>query len=298
MKKVVILLGTLLVLGICWYLFVYPYDYVVRMQAKTFPAAITQTLKLWAKENSNMSILEQKGTESITMELSFGDSTHIYQWDILSIHDSLSKVNVYTKDETHSFKNKIGVPFTDTPFKKRTEKTLKDFLIIINEHIENFRVGTIVEEQFRERTCLCTAKETSQLEKANGMMRDNPLLSGTILKYGMEPDGPPLIEITEWNKEAGLLKYNFCYPIKEKDTLLDNPELFIRTISSVNALKTEYNGNYITSDRAWYVLSDFADKNNLAISGLPIEVFYNNPNLGGDALQWKAEIFMPLQDAR
>ena len=63
------------------------------------------------------------------------------------------------------------------------------------------------------------------------------------------------------------------------------------------ALMAEYNGNYITSDRAWYALLDYAEKNKLGVTGLPLEVFYNNPTLGGDALRWKAEIYIPLIDA-
>ncbi|MDX1314595.1 MAG: AraC family transcriptional regulator, partial [Eudoraea sp.] len=262
MKKILMLLGTLLILGVAWYLFIYPYDYVVRMQAKTFPAAITQTIKLWAKENAHMNILEQKGTESIKMELTFNDSTHIYQWDIIPVHDSLTRINVFAMDKVHSLKNKVSVPFSETGFEKRTEKSLTDFLTVINEHIDNFRVGTVTEAQFTGKTCICSAKETSQLEKANGMMRDYPLLNNTILKYNLIPDGPPLIEITDWNQQEGRLSFNFCYPVKEKDSLPEHPELFFREIPSARALKAEYNGNYITSDRAWYVLMDNAQENN------------------------------------
>jgi effector-binding domain-containing protein len=268
------------------------------MKAKTFPAAITQTLKLWVKENPHMTLVEQKGTESVRMELRFNDSTHIYQWNIIPVHDSLTKITVYASDKAHSLKNKITIPFTASGFEKRTEKTLTDFLTVINEHIDNFKLGEVVEELFPGKTCLCTAKRTSQLEKANGMMRDYPLLNSAILNYKLQPDGPPLIEVTAWNMEEGHLSFNFCYPIKAKDSMPGNPELFFRDIPPLKAFKVEYHGNYITSDRAWYVLMDFAQKNNMDISGLPIEVFYNNPNLGGDAMQWKAEVFMPLKDAR
>ena len=65
---------------------------------------------------------------------------------------------------------------------------------------------------------------------------------------------------------------------------------------SVKALKATYNGNYITSDRAWYALLEHAERNAIKVSETPIEVFYNNPNFGGDELQWNAEIFMPLID--
>jgi effector-binding domain-containing protein len=79
---------------------------------------------------------------------------------------------------------------------------------------------------------------------------------------------------------------------------LYHPEIIYKRIPTQRAIKAVYNGNYTTSDRAWYVLLDYAKKNNLEVTGLPLEVFYNNPNLGGDALNWKAEIFMPLKVSR
>ena len=56
-----------------------------------------------------------------------------------------------------------------------------------------------------------------------------------------------------------------------------------------------YNGNYITSDRAWYALLNYADKNNISVDALPIEIFYNNPEMGGNALLWKTEVYLPLK---
>ena len=62
------------------------------------------------------------------------------------------------------------------------------------------------------------------------------------------------------------------------------------------ALMAIYNGNYITSDRAWYALLDYAEKNEIPITGLPLEIFYNNPNMGADEKNWKAEVFMPFAE--
>ena len=66
--------------------------------------------------------------------------------------------------------------------------------------------------------------------------------------------------------------------------------------NQVTALKAVYNGNYITSDRAWYALLDYAKQNNIAVNNNPVEVFYNNPNYGGDEMRWKAEIYMPIKE--
>ena len=61
-------------------------------------------------------------------------------------------------------------------------------------------------------------------------------------------------------------------------------------------MKAEFNGNYIFSDRAWYELRDYAEKKGLKVTDKPLEIFFNNPNMGGDELQWKADIYMPLAE--
>jgi hypothetical protein len=39
----------------------------------------------------------------------------------------------------------------------------------------------------------------------------------------------------------------------------------------------------------------FAQEKGYKINGLPIEYFYNNPNLGLAEEDWKAEIFLPIK---
>jgi len=40
---------------------------------------------------------------------------------------------------------------------------------------------------------------------------------------------------------------------------------------------------------------NYAKKHDLKTIGEPIEFFYNNPNFGGNELEWKAEIFLPVE---
>lgn len=297
MKKTGLIVGTLLVLALLWYLFLYPADYMVRMQAKTFPGPIAQTLKLWDSTLPNAEITKKDGKLNFTQELVFGDSVHQYEWEITPIHDSLSKIRVYAKDRDHSLKNKFMVPFSDTDFEKRTEATLMDFLSSLKEHIESFKVKVVGEAEFPGKYCACTQLKTTQFGKADGMMRDYPLLSSVLVKNGLQLDGPPIVEITQWDQENDRIAYNFCFPIMQQASLPYINEIEYLELAPRKALKAEYNGNYLTSDRAWYALLDYAEKNKMKVRALPIEVFYNNPTIGGDALQWKAEIYMPLEDA-
>jgi len=43
-------------------------------------------------------------------------------------------------------------------------------------------------------------------------------------------------------------------------------------------------------------LLDYAGNNDIEIVKKPLEVFYSNPNFGGDELKWEAQIYLPIKD--
>ena len=296
MKKFFYLLVFVLFGALLWYFFIKPHDYQVSMNVKTFPGTINQSIKYWSNTMDYSEITEQAGVLSLTQKLQFGDSTHLYSWKIIPETDSTSTIKVYARDADNSFKNKLNIPFSDTDFEKRTRKSLVDFLKNLNAHITDFRVQIIGQEELKSKFCACTTQSTSQVAKAAGMMKDYPLLDGILAKNNVILKGRPILEITEWDRSKDSITFNFCYPIEKADQLPQHKEITYREISGGNALKAIYNGNYITSDRAWYALLDYATKNDISLTGLPIEIFHNNPNMGNNEIEWKTEIFMPLKE--
>lgn len=296
MKKVILVLLPLLVAGLLWYLFIKPYDYLVTFKARTFPGTINQSIKTWNSTLKDAQLVNQEGLTHLEQNIKFSDSTYLYQWDIIPLTDSTSKVKVYVKDLDHSLQNKIAIPFFNTDFEKRTISTVKDFSVKLNEHIDNFRVKVTGKKELPATYCAYISVKTNQFGKAKGMMYNYPLLNTILANNGIELNGRPFIEITEWDKETDSIHYDFCYPIIKSDSLPEHPDLEYKQFNSRNALMAVYNGNYITSDRAWYALLDYAGENEFEVTGLPVELFYNNPNMGGDALKWKAEIYLPLKN--
>lgn len=298
MRKIIFFIGLLLIGGLIWYLFIKPHDYQVNFKAKTFPGTINQIIKTWSNTIDNSEVLEQENVNLLELkqQLKFGDSTYIYTWHIIPETDSTSNVKVYVKDTEHSFANKLMVPFSDTDFEKRTRKTLLDFNSKLSEHISKFKVKIIGEEQINSTFCACTTQTTTQFGKAQGMMKDFPLLDGILANNGVKLNGRPFLKVTNWDMAQENLTFDFCYPIIKTKILPQHPELIYKQFPSLTAIKAEYYGNYITSDRAWYALLDYANKNNLSVKALPIEVFYNNPNMGGDELKWKTEVYLPLKN--
>ena len=39
-----------------------------------------------------------------------------------------------------------------------------------------------------------------------------------------------------------------------------------------------------------------ADQKGIEVEEKPVEIFFNNPNMGGDELKWRADIYMPLSE--
>ncbi len=296
MRKYFFLIGFLLFGAIIWYLFIKPNDYQATFEAKTIAGTINQSIKFWGESLPENVSLEQEDLLNIRQQLVFGDSIHQYHWKIIPVNDTTTTVKVYAKDVNHSFGNKIAIPFFDTDFEKRTRKTLLDFMTNLTEHLRDFKVEIVGREETKTKFCACTTQTTHQIDKASGMMKDFPLLSGILSMNGVALDGRPILEVTNWNMVKDSITFNFCYPIIKSKKLPKHKELIYKELHSKNALKAIYNGNYITSDRAWYALLEFARESNLEVTGLPIEVFYNNPNMGSNELEWKAEIYMPLKE--
>ena len=117
----------LLIAFLGWYLFIKPYDYLVRFEVKALPGTINQTVKLWNNSVSGSRFIGQESTAHFTYEMNHNDSIFIYEWDIQQISDSLSKVRVYVSNPENSLQNKLKIPFTNTPFKLRN-----------GSHIENY----------------------------------------------------------------------------------------------------------------------------------------------------------------
>lgn len=296
MKKVFLTIGLILGIALIWYLFIKPQDYRINAKTNSRKGTINQTLKLWnGTLEGQLEEIQQKNLGQLSQKIQFSDSTHHYNWQIVPVTDSSANIKVDITDLNHSLMNKLKIPFSDTDFEKRSRRTVMVFLEKLREHEESFKITISGEEELESMYCACVGLQSTQLQKASKMMENSPFLNSVLSKNGIELNGVPLIEITDWDVQNDNISYNFCYPIVQNDSLPVIKNIKYKTFLGKKALKATYNGNYISSDRAWYALLDYAEHNNIAIDKTPIEFFFNNPNMGGDELSWKAEIFMPIK---
>ena len=297
MKKVLLGAGILLVLVLIGYLFIYPYDYIVRFEARTFPGTINQTIKIWNDEvGVEGEPVVQEDLYHLEQTVRAGDSVYVYRWDIEPLTDSTSRVTAKIRDRDHSLMNKLAVPFGGSAVEGVSKKSVRDFAERLNTHIGEFRVTIEGEAELPGTFYAYVHVKTDQHHKAGGMMDNYMLLSNILAESGTTLNGPPMIVVNAWDRATDSLDFNFCFPIIRSDRLPQFPGIEYKRIFPKRAIKAVYNGNYITSDRAWYALLDYAERNGLEVEDTPVEVFYNNPNLGGNALTWKAEVYLPLRE--
>lgn len=282
--------------GLLWYLFIKPSDYTIRFEANANAGTINQTLKLWDQTLDTVAKIKQVGDlYHLSQKVQFNDSIHTYDWKIEPLNDTVSKVYVNVKDLGHSLMNKIQVPFQENDFVKRSKKTVLDFMENLVDHTKKIKVTIIGEEDIPTKYLAYVPLKVTQFQKAGGMMENFSYLTNELFVNGVELDGPPMLQVTKWDMENDSLHYIFGQPIIRSERLPIGTDIQYKRIFSKRALKAEYNGNYITSDRAWYALLDYAKRNNIEVEPNPVEIFYNNPNTGGAELTWKAEIYMPIK---
>lgn len=294
MKRVYLVLAGVGFVGLLYYFVLLPYEFQVNFEAKTLPGDLIETIRIWNKSLEDSKSLRVNGYSRLEQTISMEGSTYRYLWNFESVNDSATLVNIKISEPERKLMNKLMVPFSKPKIEKDAEATSKLFIAIVKEHLEITRVKIIGEAQLDSSFCVCRELQTKQNEKAIGMMRDYSLLSSFINDHQLKPKGAPMVRVDEWDHESGTLTFNFCFPIEQVDSIPDSNDVLYKKFGSQSALKAEYRGNYITSDRAWYALLDYANDNGYKISATPIEYFYDNPNMGLNEQNWKADVYLPL----
>lgn len=295
MNKLYLGIGTLLLIAVCWYLFIKPNDFTVNFKVKTTPGTVIQAVKTWNYDLKDSKIITQKGFDALTQQRHFGDSTVNYTYQFNAVNDSITKVSVGVKDLDHSFYNKLTIPFTKTAFEKRSTQNVNDFFKILNQHLSEIKITVVGIEKTPATYCAYIPVRSIQVEKAKGMMQNYGYISSVLVENNVALNGPPFLEVTDWDLKTDSISYNFCFPIVRSEKLPITKDIKYKRMFEKEAIHAVYNGNYITSDRAWYALLAYAKRNNIEVENKPLEIFFNNPNMGGNELDWKADIYMPLK---
>lgn len=300
-KKIIIGFSILLSLFLVWYLFIKETDYCISFKVNAATGTVFQGIQEWTNaqalsESEKYVILEKRNFDFIKHEMTKKEAQMHYTWDIISVNDSVTKVNVGIKDLNHSWYNKVTAPFFNTDFKEQQIKKISDFKNGLSEHLKKFKVK-IEGEGVSEETFVAYISMTSVLqEKARKMIANDAIITGFLFKNQIKIKGKPYLEIVKWDADKETIDFNYCFPVEKSDKNIGNDVVKFKSLPPLKGLKATYFGNFRTSDRAWFSLIDYAKRHNIKIKNTPLEHFLNNPFLGGNELDWKTEILIPFDE--
>lgn len=230
--------------------------------------------------------LEQSGTID-------GDDISIV-WKITAVNDSATRVTAGIINTRSPLEDRFRLLFRNEQQQRVKEEVvgLKEELKAISEKTKTRIEGETLSPA---TTCACLSLENSVENKAMEMMRSIDYLSEFVLLHDLKTEGRPRVLVKNWDTGSKLIEFDFCFPLAEIPEFPEDPVIFERYIPSVPSLKVVYNGNYKHSHFAWMELLDYAEANDIQLLKTPLEVFNSNPELGGNAMNWEAEIYMPVK---
>lgn len=298
-KKIILGLSLLFSLLLIWYFFIKKSDYCISFKVKAATGTVFQGIQEWTasqqvNQKENYSIMEKRNFEFIKLEMKKGHVHLEYTWEIKSLNDSITFVNVGIKDLNNSLYNRLSVPFFSTFFKVGEIKKITEFKDGLDSHIKKFKVK-IEGEGSSEETFVAYIKLKSVLqEKAQKMIMNDDVITGFIQTNKIKIIGKPYLEIEKWNLDKETLDFNYCFPIAKNTKIINDTNVKFKTIRAFKGIKATYYGNMRTSDRAWFAIIDYAKKHDIKLENKPLEHFFANPFNGGNELEWKTEIIIPF----
>lgn len=294
MKKLA-LISAMVLLGIgSWYLFIQKGEFRVNLTAHTLPGDVIQVIKFWNTSLDAGEIVRVDSLTGLLQKVKIENRSYTFYWKFKPVSDTTTAIQIVVSEPGKSLLNKLLVPFGEPQIEKDAAKLGRAFYKVMKEHLEITSVRLVGQSTFPGAFCICTTLEKAQTAKAIGMMQDYNYLVSVIANNGLRASGRPMIRVKDWKHVTGRLSYDFCFPIEQSENLPLARAIFYQQIPQYAALKAIYNGNYITSDRAWYYLYAQALKKGVKVFAPPIEVFHNNPNMGLDEIKWKAEVYLPI----
>jgi effector-binding domain-containing protein len=294
MKRFYLVVTCITLIVLVYYFVFIPYEFQVRFESKTLPGDIIQTIRIWNRSLPTPGAVTVSNDSSLEQILVIKDRTYKYKWNLISVSDSITKVRIEISEPENRILNKLLVPISTQVIESDAKQIVSKFYTILNEHLKITSVSVLGETFLKPAFCVCRTLQTNQTDKANGMMKYYSLLSSFIDQHYLKPEGPPIVSVNEWDHLKGIIKFDFCFSINPSDSIPDSDSVSYKKFQGQRVLKAIYRGNYITSDRAWYALIQYAKVNGYKVVKTPIEYFHDNPNMGLNETNWKAEIYLPL----
>jgi hypothetical protein len=279
MKKllvsIILIVSVILIVAIA-YLLTRPCDYQANFTVKTTPDVAYFNILNWdiwnrKKAASRIEITGKDPVMNVSKKVSLNDTTLIFKWEFKQLNDSITMVRACISDPDRKLYNRLTVPFINTPFKNSVRGNLLDIKRRMDLMLKTFHYEFTGYSHFHKISCVYISLNSTQRGKAREMISHVMALNQFVRQNNLALYGNPFVLVHNWNELNDSINFDFCFPIARTDAVPDDPEIKFKTVEGMDAIKTDFYGNYSITDITWY---------NLA---------------GGNELEWKAEIYLGIE---
>lgn len=285
----------LLVSGI-WYFSVKQYDYSVSFDTEAAPGIVYQRVLGWEYKQ-----LQHRSNEKISpfremvQKVEINGFPLLLHWEFVTVNDSLSKIEVQVKNTEDPLEHRWRQLWGNDAEQKIVKKEIENIEETIEADREFYNITIDGEAISPKATCACIKLENEVGNKAFDMMKNIDYLSSYVNSNNLEMAGKPRVQVVEWDLITDKIEFDFCFPIQAPSALpQENSPIFIKDMESHKSVKATFNGNYMFSHLAWIQLLHYAEIHNISVERTPLEIFHDDPEMGGDGRQWTTEIYLPV----
>jgi effector-binding domain-containing protein len=305
-KRILVSVALIILLALAGgiaFLITRPSDYQAHFIEKTNPDVAYFHILNWDIWNRNelnpkFEVIGKTPVSNISKKVTVNDTTFIFNWEFKKLNDTITLIKAYVSDPDRRFYNRLTVPFFNTRFKKDVRGNLLDIKTRLEIMLKSFHYKFTGYHPIEKKTCVYIHLKSTVRGKAMTMMSNVAELNQFVRQNKLELNGPPFLVIHDWNELKDSINFDFCFPIKRTDAVPENPKIKSMTVEGMDAIKTDFYGNYSITDITWHNLAEEAKKLGYRGNHKLIEVYYNDPHMGGDELEWKAEIYMGIESVK
>lgn len=301
-RLIPILVFILLIILAAWYFFLKRWDYKVIFTVPAHSSLAYTFIKDHRDWNGKtlkpeqIQFLQEEPWFHLQSELDLQDTNYVFDWHLKQKNDSLTKISVGVMDKERDLVNRLSILLNKTDFEVSIRKNVTIIRDKIIERNKEFKYRYNGVDSISEIPCVYIPMRSSVRQKADEMIRNVITINMFVKDNNLGLNGDPMVVVKNWTPLSDSIDFDFCFPILHPGLVPPNPDIKVGTVSCRKALNADFFGNYSYSDYSWYRLFEKIQKENLETSGRIIEVFYNDPHNGGDDHNWKAGIYMELQN--
>jgi effector-binding domain-containing protein len=305
MKKILIPVAFIILLVIIGVSFLYtrPSDYQAHFYIKATPDIVYYNILNWNIWNRNelstkIEILSKTPVSNISQKVTQKDTTFIFNWEFIKLNDSTTAVRAYVSDPDRKLYNRLTMPFINTIFRRGVRNNIIDVKTRLEVMLDKFKYQFTGFHHFEKKSCVYINLKSPRKGKAMAMISNVTELNQFVRQNNLELDGNPFLIIYDWNDSSDSINFDFCFPISRVAAVPQHAKIKFMTVESMDALKTDFYGNYGLTDITWYNLAEEVKKQGYRSNNKLIEVYFNDPHSGGNELEWKAEIYMGIESVK